>query len=212
MKMFRKFLVIYWFFTGLILSHVIAADNDAIVDTFQTAYYSSYQEGQCGPNIDGFLKKLVQSRLDISGLLLVHIDGGGDLWAYSTRNEHGSPDRSVWFHHYIMLLPPKNLISSDMSFSIEDVLHYEVIDFDFLNQPTVIKFKEYLGQMFIPASIRNNPEKIQKDFSLGIIKFDFVDAEKYSQSWDPSLNANQARDLRNNSLVKEKIKFKEIYR
>jgi len=210
--MIYKFLMFFLFVIKTLLLSVFAADNEVIKDYFQSSFYSSYQEGKCGLNIDGFLKKLVQSRVDVSGVLLVHIDGGGDLWAYSTRNGNGSPDRSVWFHHYIMLLPPKNLTSEELSFSIDNLLDYEVIDFDFLNEPTIIQLKSYLSQMFIPTSMRNNPERIQKDFNLALIKFDFVDAYQYSKSLDSLLTPSQAKEARNRSLVMEKVKFKVIYK
>lgn len=205
-------------FTFLFLTFnyaAFAADNERIKYYFETEFYNSYMENKCGLNIDGFVHKLSKSKVDISRVLLVHIDGSGDLSAYSARKSYDVPGKITWGSgfHYIMLLPPINDYdpSNHLDNSYQALLDYEVIDFDFMNEPTVVKFKTYLEKMYMHESIRNNPERIGKTFVLALIKFSIVDATKYITAMDPNNSAIDSRNLKQNAILANQIKFFEIY-
>lgn len=186
-----------------------SADLDSIKYEFQRDYVEYYQEGQCGLNIDNFVKRLNEKKIDIKGVILVLIDGGGDLRVYSARSYYGEASTRGWYQHYIMLVPS---ISGDNNVFNEpsDLLKYYVIDFDFLNQPTIVNFKSYLEKMYMSPDLRLNRDKIAKNIDLGLMKFDIIDAVKYLKVID-SKNPNESRQLKRDSVIEEGIKFRSIY-
>lgn len=186
----------------------LSADLNRIKLEFENAYYSNYEEGQCGLNIDGFAKNLSKQGVDIGGVILVYVDGGGDLWAYSARSGYGDPVRRVWFHHYIMLIPAVD--NMDVYNQPKDLLQYYVVDFDFLNQPTIVTFKDYLEQMFMPPSTRANKDRIARDINLGLMKFSLVDAPR-SISIHNAKDVRDSKKLKKEFMIAEDVKFRDIY-
>ena len=108
-----------------------------------------------------------------------------------------------------MLIPQGEM--NDLWDLKQEIMNYYVIDFDFLNQPTIIPFKEYLEHMFMTKSLKNNKEKILKDLNLSLMSFDIVDAEKYvlfSKNGQSELSLIQKKQV----ILAEDLKFRDIYK
>jgi hypothetical protein len=157
----RPFLLV----AGLFLSQIqilSAADLPALKTLFAETFWNTqiYQEGRCGDNIKRFWKLATERGIDLEGaeVLVVFDKGPSSLEGahpYFAR-ENGSmmepkPEKPPYRH------------TGEAEWSHHVVLKAEghIIDFDFMNGPTVIPEKNYFFQMFLNPNYRSDLQKIQ---------------------------------------------------
>jgi hypothetical protein len=177
-----------------------AADLKRIAERYQAEFHSGYTEGHCGQNINGFLMRLIQSRVDISCVVGFLADGGGDVSVYHARNPHGVPERRTWFHHYFIVIPTHAGCTRE---AYQPRTTDQVVDFDFGNEPRLVPFREYLETMWLSRRLHSNPAAVRTDFSAGITSFQVVDATRALSARTP--------DERKQSVVIEKLRLRETY-
>jgi hypothetical protein len=184
-----------------------AADLSGLKALFQQEFLQGYEEGKCGLNIDGFVKKAAQKKIDLTCALLVHVEGGGDVSAKFARSRTSEPTKRTWFHHYIMIAPPnRQCKSSGYALRGTD----SVIDFDFGNSPRVLPLKEYLETMWVPNRVVSDPNLARTDFTMGITSFSAVDAYAYLKAIQVS-DPRRASTLKKDAVVIEKITLRSVY-
>jgi hypothetical protein len=178
----------------------VAADVKRIAERYQAEFHSGYTEGQCGQNINGFLMRLIQARVDISCVVGFLADGGGDVSVYHARNPYGAPERRTWFHHYFVVIPTHAGCERE---AYQPRKTDQVVDFDFGNEPRLVPFREYLETMWLSKRLHSNPSAVRTDFSAGITSFQVVDASRALRSRTP--------DERKRSVMIEKLRLRDAY-
>lgn len=201
-------LLIALLFACIATQSATAADVSRIREMFQREFYSSYEEGKCGLNIDGFIKKADARGIDLSCVKLVHVsDYGGTLHAYHARDPRGIPQSRAWFHHYIALIPTTNHCRfGDYSLRPTDL----VLDFDYGNSPRLDSLKKYLEAMLVPARIHGNKVAVSKHLDMGLAKFQILDAERYLKAIAET-NPTRARELKKSAVVIPSLSLREAY-
>ncbi len=181
---------------SLILSwSTYAADLPKLRDLFEQEFTAGYTEGECGKNVEEFVKKAKFSGINIQGVMLLEIQQGGNLFVYHARSNGPKPDRRVFFHHYAIVVSQNGWSLDSQDF---------VIDFDFGNQPRIVLLKEYLETMLMSPRLRGKPELVDKDFEIGLTRFTVANAQAFVSSKTPS--------ERKQALLFKDLKMKEVYR
>ncbi len=187
-------------------SQLLSSEQDNLVKTerfFESIFETNYRSGHCGHNIAQFIKKSLDEGHDLRGAMMLEIEGYGGLTGYAARGP-GGPSQITWQSHHVVLLVPNKANPSQL------LTDYKVIDFDFTNEPKVIAFKDYLDEMFIPPYHRGNMEKIRRNFDLGLIKFNGMDANQIYRYFEEP-NPHRRHAIRLESVIFTEKKFKPTY-
>jgi len=136
------------FISALILSNLVwAAPDPALVAMFKQDFKTQYEEGRCGDNILGFLRRAEQQGLKLynarileitnhgfSMFGMVHAEFARASGGFNPQAEQDGfrnlPGERNWYHHVVL--------ESDGY----------IYDFDFGNRPQVLEVKNYFEKMF----------------------------------------------------------------
>ena len=119
----------------------------SVAEVFGKNYYDSYREGKCGLNVLNFFETLESKEEDVSGLSLVYLENKG-LSVFGMVNAEKARTQSNgqittqemnWYQHQFAI--DKNGI---------------VYDFDYMNSPRPVPFKDYIEDMFLNEDECNN--------------------------------------------------------
>jgi hypothetical protein len=143
---------------SLLLSfHTLAGDLNGLTKLFKDTFWTDhYEERFCGKNIEKLVRKAIDKNIDLNDVEILEItDSSGWMFgmvnALQAResgryieprqsNPSNLPGESNWYFHVVLKVEGK------------------ILDYDFMNEATVLNEKDYFLKMFIPSDKQSNAD------------------------------------------------------
>lgn len=168
---------LFLLFSLLISFSSFAADVRALKDLFAKSFWTKmYEQNYCRDNIERFAMAAQKEGIDLDNSYIIQfVNNGFDMFGLVAAISVREQGRLI--EPKPVNPPYRNIGTSNWNYHAILVADGEIFDFDFTNQPRVLKLQAYFNEQFIPAS-KKEDLKYKKD-KIGPYMLSLYPTESY---------------------------------